>query len=76
VRWAAVEAAHGIGRGPSRLPGGRRADRWTGPLIATALLVAYHNNYVPVGIFIMLAAVLSLIAIAFAEERRGHDLDT
>src|SRR3954464_10872900 len=46
------------------------------PLIATALLVAYDNNYVPVGIFIMIVAVISLVAIAFARERRGADLDS
>jgi metabolite-proton symporter len=45
------------------------------PLIATALLAAYNKNYVPVGIFIMIVAVVSLVAIAFAEERRGADLD-
>ena len=46
------------------------------PLIATALLVAYDNDYVPVGIFIMVVALISLIAIAFAKERRGADLDS
>src|SRR3954470_14634229 len=46
------------------------------PLIATALLVAYNDNYVPVGIFIMVVAVISLIAVAFARERRGVDLDS
>jgi hypothetical protein len=45
------------------------------PLIATALLVAYSNNYVPVGIFIMIVAVISLIAISFAKDKRGVDLD-
>jgi hypothetical protein len=45
------------------------------PLIATALLTAYANNYVPVGIFLMIVAVVSLIAVAFAKERRGADLD-
>jgi len=45
------------------------------PLIATALLVAYDNNYVPVGVFIMVTAVISLIAVSFARERRGQDLD-
>jgi metabolite-proton symporter len=45
------------------------------PLIATALLAAYNKNYVPVGIFIMIVAVVSLVAIAFAKERRGADLD-
>ncbi|HKG49399.1 MAG TPA: MFS transporter [Actinomycetales bacterium] len=46
------------------------------PLIATALLVAYDNNYVPVGIFIMAVALVSLLAISFAQERRGVDLDS
>jgi metabolite-proton symporter len=45
------------------------------PLIATALLAAYNKNYVPVGIFLMVVAVVSLIAIYFAQERRGADLD-
>jgi len=46
------------------------------PLIATALLVAYNDNFVPVGIFIMVVAVISLIAVSFARERRGVDLDS
>ena len=39
------------------------------------LIVRYHGNYLPVGIFIMVIAALSLVAIAFASERRGQDLD-
>jgi len=46
------------------------------PLIATALLVAYNDDYVPVGIFIMVVALVSLLAISFAKERRGVDLDS
>jgi hypothetical protein len=53
----------------------RRASSRTAPLIATALLVAYSNNYVPVGIFIMVVAVISLVAISFAKDKRGVDLD-
>jgi len=45
------------------------------PLIATALLAAYNKNYVPVGVFLMIVAVVSLTAIYFAHERRGADLD-
>jgi hypothetical protein len=45
------------------------------PLIATALLAAYSNSYVPVGIFLMLVAVVSLISLSFARDRRGADLD-
>ena len=47
-----------------------------GPQSVEALLVAYNDNYVPVGIFIMVVAVISLIAVAFARERRGADLDS
>ena len=45
------------------------------PLIATALLAAYGGNYIAVGIFLMAVAVVSLIAVFFARERRGADLD-
>ena len=45
------------------------------PLIATALLVAHNKNYGPVGIFIMIVALVSLIAIPFAQEKQGTDLD-
>jgi metabolite-proton symporter len=45
------------------------------PLIATALLAAYNNSYIPVGMFLMVVAVVSLIAISFAQDRRGADLD-
>src|SRR3954470_21896721 len=46
------------------------------PLIATALLATYNNNYVSVGIFLMIVAVVSLISVSFAKERRGVDLDS
>jgi len=45
------------------------------PLIATALLANYNNNYVAVGIFIMLAAIVSLVAILFTRDMTGRDLD-
>jgi hypothetical protein len=41
----------------------------------TGLLIAYDNNYVPVGIFIMGCAVVSLIAIAFFRDRSASELD-
>ncbi|MBS0554782.1 MAG: MFS transporter, partial [Proteobacteria bacterium] len=44
------------------------------PLIATALLAAYAS-YVPVGIFIIVCGLISLLAISFAKERAGADLD-
>lgn len=45
------------------------------PLIATALLANYNNNYVEVGIFIMLAAIVSLVAILFTRDMTGRDVD-
>jgi hypothetical protein len=44
-------------------------------MIATALLVAYDDSDVPVGIFIMACAVVSLIAITFSRERSAMELD-
>ena len=43
--------------------------------IATALLATYDDDYVSVGIFLMIVAVVSLISVSFAKERRGADLD-
>jgi MFS family permease len=45
------------------------------PLIATALLVAFHGSYVPIALFVGLCGIVSLIAISFAKEGRGQDLD-
>ncbi len=45
------------------------------PLIATALLAAYSNSYIPVGIFLMVVAVVSLLSVSFAQDRTGADLD-
>jgi metabolite-proton symporter len=45
------------------------------PLIATALLAYYNRSYVPVGLFIMGCGVVSLIALAFLEDRTGAELD-
>ena len=44
------------------------------PLIATALLAIYHS-YIPVGVFIMICGVISIVAVALARERSGTDLD-
>lgn len=66
VRYTGVSLGYQIG---AALVGG------PAPLIATALLVAYDDNYIPVGIFIMACAVVSLIAISFFRERAAEDLD-
>jgi MFS family permease len=46
------------------------------PLIATALLSKYNNSYIAVGVFIMIVAVVSLVAVSFARDRSGVDLDS
>jgi len=45
------------------------------PLIATALLIKY-DSYIAVGVFIMIVAAISLIAVSFAKDRSGVDLDS
>jgi len=45
------------------------------PLIATALLVAYKNSYVPIGLMIMGFGLISLLAVAIAKDRSGQPLD-
>jgi metabolite-proton symporter len=45
------------------------------PLIATALLTAYSGSYIPVALFIIGCAVVSLVAMAYTEDRTGADLD-
>ena len=45
------------------------------PLIATALLTAYDGAYVPIGLFVMACAAVSLVAVSFAKERAGQELD-
>ncbi|MFJ8063274.1 MFS transporter [Psychrobacillus sp. NPDC096426] len=66
VRYTGVSLGYQVG---AALVGG------PAPLIATALLVKYNNNYIPIAIFIMLAAVVSLIAILCTREKKGRDLD-
>ena len=46
------------------------------PLIATALMARYHGSYVPVAIFIVGCALVSLIAISFTKDRTGQPLDS
>jgi hypothetical protein len=43
------------------------------PLIATALLAAYHSGYV-IAIYIALCAVISLIATAMMPDYTGQDI--
>jgi MFS family permease len=64
VRYTGISLGYQIG---AALVGG------PAPLIATALLVAY--NYIAVAGFVVFCAVVSLVAISFAQEMRGKDLD-
>ncbi|GHG04949.1 MFS transporter [Deinococcus piscis] len=66
VRYTGITLGYQIG---AALAGG------TAPLVATALLNAYDNSYVPVALYIMLAAVISLVAVASVPERQGEQLD-
>jgi hypothetical protein len=45
------------------------------PLIATWLLSRYNGSYVPIALFIMACAVISLISVSFAQDRSGEALD-
>ncbi|WUD76536.1 MHS family MFS transporter [Streptomyces sp. NBC_00510] len=44
------------------------------PLIATALLAAYDSS-VPISLYVIAAALLTLVAVGVAKETRGRDLD-
>ncbi|MFE0633093.1 MFS transporter [Streptomyces sp. NPDC058864] len=44
------------------------------PLIATALLTAYDSS-VPISLYVIGAALLTLVAVGLAKETRGRDLD-
>ena len=67
VRYTGISLGYQIG---AALVGG------PAPLIATALLVAFNDHYAPIAVFVIACAAISLIAISFAKEMRGRDLDT
>lgn len=67
VRYTGITLGYQIG---AALAGG------TAPLVATALLNAYDNSYVPVALYIVLAAAISLIAISSVRDRSNQDLDS
>ncbi|KAF1048987.1 MFS transporter [Xylophilus sp.] len=66
VRYTGVSLGYQVG---AALVGGPL------PLIATALLTRYHGSYLPVGLFIIGCSLVSLIAIAFTQDRTGQSLD-
>ncbi|WP_252393501.1 MFS transporter [Hydrogenibacillus sp. N12] len=66
VRYTGVSLGYQLG---ASLAGG------TAPLIATALLRAFDQSSVPLAFYLMLTALISLVAVAFAREARGRELD-
>ena len=45
------------------------------PLIATALIAYYSGSYVPVVVFLVLCALVSIVAVGIARDRSGLPLD-
>ncbi len=66
VRYTGVSLGYQIG---AALAGG------TAPLIATWLLVEFNNSYVPVALYIILTAVISLIAVLTVKDKNNQELD-
>lgn len=66
VRYTGISLGYQIG---AAVAGG------TAPLVATALLAAYDNSYVPVALYIILTSVISLIAVSVIRDRKNEELD-
>ncbi|ABO66184.1 MULTISPECIES: MFS transporter [Geobacillus] len=66
VRYTGISLGYQIG---AALAGG------TAPLIATALLAAYGNSYVPVALYIIFVSLVSLIAVWSVRDRKHEELD-
>jgi metabolite-proton symporter len=66
VRYTGVTLGYQLG---AALAGG------TAPLIATALLNAYENSWIPVAIYIVLTGIISLAAISATKETKDITLE-
>ena len=66
VRYTGISLGYQIG---AALAGG------TAPLVATALLLKFNNSYVPVALYIVFTAVVSLLAVWAVKDRKGQELD-
>ncbi|AXI01360.1 MFS transporter [Sporosarcina sp. PTS2304] len=66
VRYTGITLGYQIG---AAVAGG------TAPLIATSLLLKFNDSYVPVAIYIMFTAVISLVAIWAVKDRSNEELD-
>ncbi|MGG0666128.1 MFS transporter [Viridibacillus arvi] len=66
VRYTGITLGYQIG---AAVAGG------TAPLVATALLVNFNNSYVPVALYIIITAIISLLAIWAVKDRSRENLD-
>lgn len=66
IRYTGISLGYQIG---AALAGG------TAPLVATALLVRFDNSYIPVAIYIIFTALISLVAIWAVKDRSRQQLD-
>ena len=66
VRYTGISLGYQIG---AAIAGG------TAPLIAASLLLTFNNSYIPVALYIIFTAVVSLLAIWSVKDRRGQELD-
>ena len=66
VRYTGISLGYQIG---AAVAGG------TAPLVATALLIRFNDSYIPVAIYMMFTAVISLIAIWNVKDRTNEQLD-
>lgn len=66
VRYTGVSLGYQIG---AAVAGG------TAPLIATALLVKFNNSYVPVALYIILTAAISLVSVWAIKDKSKQELD-
>lgn len=66
VRYTGVSLGYQIG---AAIAGG------TAPLIATWLLMKFNDSYIPVAIYMIMTAVISLVAIWTVKDSRNIDID-
>ncbi|MGM9948496.1 MAG: MFS transporter [Lysinibacillus sp.] len=66
VRYTGVSLGYQIGAAAA---GG------TAPLVATALLVRFDNSFVPIAIYIIFTAIISMVAVWAVRERSQQELD-
>ena len=66
VRYTGISLGYQIG---AAVAGG------TAPLVATALLIRFNDSYVPVAVYIIFTALISLVSILAMKDRRTEELD-